>query len=128
MEPARSRKITTLHSSYLSEQTDKQQENKKKRRGLYRRLTMIGISALFIGYVMGSTMLSQSEIASQKMNEKQELEKKYAALQKQEKYHRDEIVKLNDDEYVAKIARNEYFLSEEGEIIFKLPSDNASPY
>lgn len=128
MEPARSRKITTIHSSYLNEQTDIHQENKKKRRGLYRRLTMIGISVLFIGYVIGSTMLSQSEIAAQKISEKQELEKKYATLKQQEKFHRAEIVKLNDDEYVAKIARNEYFLSEEGEIIFKLPGDSASSY
>ena len=32
-----------------------------------------------------------------------------------------QISKLNDDEYIGKLLRKEYFLSEEGEIIFTLP-------
>jgi len=123
MEPLRSRKITTLHSNYTNKQAEHQQELKKKRRGLYRRLTLIGVLAIAIGYIISSVLLSQAEIAEQKMNEKIKLEKEYASLQKQEKDRRAEIVKLNDEEYVAKLARNEYFLSEEGEIIFKLPDD-----
>ncbi|WP_017754931.1 FtsB family cell division protein [Calidifontibacillus oryziterrae] len=123
MEPARSRKLTTLHSSYVSEQADKQQENKKRRRGLYRRLMMIGILALIISIGMGSTILSQSKTAAQKLTEKQELETRFEELKQQEQLHREEIVKLKNDEYVAKIARSEYFLSEEGEIIFKLPNE-----
>ncbi|RKJ59809.1 septum formation initiator, partial [Butyricicoccus sp. 1XD8-22] len=34
-----------------------------------------------------------------------------------------QIAKLEDDEYLAKLARKEYFLSEEGEIIFTIPKD-----
>ena len=34
---------------------------------------------------------------------------------------KDEIVKLNDDEYIGKLARKEYFLSDDNEIIFTLP-------
>ena len=34
-----------------------------------------------------------------------------------------QIAKLEDDEYIAKLARKEYFLSDEGEIIFTIPSD-----
>lgn len=121
MEPLRSRKITTLHSNYTHEQTEQQLENKKKRRGLYRRLTLIVLIALGISYVIGSMLATQAEATQEKINKKIELEKQYAKLKEQEKDHRAEIVKLNDDEYVAKLARSEYFLSEEGEIIFKLP-------
>lgn len=128
MEPQRSRKITTLHSNYTQEQSEQQLERKKKRRGLYRRLTLIGVIAVSISYIMGSIFFSQVEAIEQKLNEKEKLEKKYANLKQQEKNHRAEIVKLNDDEYVAKLARNEYFLSEEGEIIFKLPKDIKSSY
>ncbi len=123
MEPLRSRKITTLHSNYTHEQTEQQLENKKKRRGLYRRLTLITLIALGISYAIGSMLHTQAEAAQEKIKEKIELEKKYASLKEQEKDHRAEIVKLNDDEYVAKLARNEYFLSEEGEIIFKLQNE-----
>ncbi len=121
MEPLRSRKITTLHSNYTDEQTEQQLENKKKRRGLYRRLTLIVLIALGISYGIGTMLATQAEATQEKINKKIELEKQYASLKEQEKDHRAEIVKLNDDEYVAKLARSEYFLSEEGEIIFKLP-------
>lgn len=35
----------------------------------------------------------------------------------------EEIVKLNDDDYIAKLARRDYFLSENNEIIFNLPKE-----
>jgi cell division protein DivIC len=123
MEPLRSRKITTLHSNYTHEQAEQQLENKNKRRGLYRRLTLIALIALGISYCIGSMLHAQAEATQVKLNEKAKLEKQYASLKEQEKVRRAEIVKLNDDEYVAKLARNEYFLSEEGEIIFKLPNE-----
>ena len=35
---------------------------------------------------------------------------------------KEQVIKLNDDDYIAKLARKEYFLSESDEIIFTLPS------
>ncbi len=35
-----------------------------------------------------------------------------------------QIIKLNDDEYIAKLARKEYFLSEDNEIIFAIPEND----
>ena len=32
-------------------------------------------------------------------------------------------VKLNDDDYIAKLARKEYFFSKKNEIIFNIPED-----
>ena len=34
------------------------------------------------------------------------------------------IKQLNDDDYIMRIARSEFFLSEEGEIVFNLSEDN----
>ena len=34
------------------------------------------------------------------------------------------IKQLNDDDYIMRIARSEFFLSEEGEIVFNLSDDN----
>ena len=42
-------------------------------------------------------------------------------MQKEESLLKDEIVKLNDDDYIGKLARKEYFLSDDNEIIFTLP-------
>ena len=35
-----------------------------------------------------------------------------------------EVKLLQDDEYIAKLARGKYYLSRDGEIIFSLPEDN----
>lgn len=44
-------------------------------------------------------------------------------MKKKQDIYEEEIIKLNDDEYIAKLARREYFLSEKNEIIFNLPDD-----
>ncbi|PWZ93226.1 cell division protein DivIC, partial [Staphylococcus pseudintermedius] len=36
---------------------------------------------------------------------------------------KEQLNNLNDEAYVEKIARDEYYLSNDGEIIFKLPED-----
>ena len=36
---------------------------------------------------------------------------------------KEQIKRLNDKEYIEKLARSEYFLSNDGEIIFKLPEE-----
>ena len=45
-------------------------------------------------------------------------------LEDKNKQHSDleqQIRQLNDDNYILRIARSEFFLSEEGELIFNLP-------
>jgi cell division protein DivIC len=128
METARNRKLKTLNSNYISKHEDKQQEMKKQRQGLYRRLLVLGLFTIILSTFIITTTISQAKVIEEKRAEKGELEQRYADLQKQEVLYKEKIVKLNDEEYVAKLARNEYFLSEEGEIIFKLPSDSHSPY
>lgn len=55
-------------------------------------------------------VVSNEEILENKITEARDLEQK--------------IKQLNDDNYIMRIARSEFFLSEEGEIIFNLSDDN----
>lgn len=57
----------------------------------------------------------------QKVAQKKQLEKQLTELKNQQQILKDDIVKLNDDDYIAKLARKEYFLSDKNEIIFNLP-------
>ena len=50
-------------------------------------------------------------------------QKEYDKLLETEEYYRNEISKLENEDYIAKLAREKYFKSEEGEIIFKLPEE-----
>ena len=51
----------------------------------------------------------------------EQIEAELDSLKQDEVLLKEEIVKLNDDEYIAKLARKEYFLSKDNEIIFTLP-------
>jgi len=45
-------------------------------------------------------------------------------LKNQQNSLKQEISNLNDDDYIAKLARKEYFLSNKDEIIFNIPDGN----
>ncbi|MDQ0856799.1 septum formation initiator family protein [Bacillus sp. V2I10] len=121
MSLAKDRKITQLQSQYMQQQERKDQILKRRKRGLIRRLTLFGLIAAVTSVIVLTTLISQSSAINEKVHQKKELQTQLTELQKEEKVLEEEIVKLNDDEYIAKIARRDYFLSEDNEIIFTLP-------
>ncbi|SQC50577.1 Septum formation initiator [Listeria newyorkensis] len=66
----------------------------------------------------------QVSLLHAKETEKVELDKKALAVAQDQKELKNTINKLHDDDYIAKLARSEYFLSEKGEIIFNIPDEN----
>lgn len=74
----------------------------------------------------GKTLLDQRAILQEKEDRKEVVEQELAKLEKEQQRLEEEIVKLNDDDYIAKIARRDYFMSEEDEIIFNIPDDSSS--
>lgn len=72
---------------------------------------------------MISSTISQTAKLEEKVVQKKKLDNQLAELKKQEDILKEDIVKLNDDDYIAKLARKEYFFSEKNEIIFNIPED-----
>ncbi|MBT2617054.1 septum formation initiator family protein [Peribacillus frigoritolerans] len=121
MSSLRKRKVAKMENPYVAQQEKKVQTVEKKKRGLMRRLTLYSVfAAVFLIFAV-STLITQNVALDEKVQQKQELKGKLAELKKDETLLKEEIVKLNDDDYIAKIARRDYFLSEKGEIIFTLP-------
>ena len=121
MGSLRNKKIAKIQSSYIEQREKKLQQNMKNRIGLKRRLIAFVIVALVFLGVTVSTMLSQTSALNEKQEKKEKLTTKLHSLEKEQQLLEEEIIKLNDDEYIAKIARRDYFLSNEGEVIFNLP-------
>ncbi|MGD6834699.1 FtsB family cell division protein [Sutcliffiella halmapala] len=126
MSAARNEKIAKIHSDYSDAKQEQHIKQQKKRRGLYRRLSLFFLVVVIFGILMGKTFLEQRAILQEKQDRKEAVEKELVQLQKEQQRLEEEIVKLNDDEYIAKIARRDYFMSEDGEIIFNLPEDSSS--
>ena len=118
----RDRKVAKIQSAYV-EQTEHNQQNRKKRqKGLIRRLVLFAVITAVLSVLTVSTLLSQSAAIQEKEEAKQDVENTLMGLEKEQQLLEEEIIKLNDDEYIAKIARRDYFLSDKGEVIFNLPN------
>lgn len=132
MSVIRKRNISKIENQYVQQREIAGIAESRKRKLLFRRLAVFALFASVISYLMISTFISQSASLDKKQAEKERLEHKLASLEKKQEILDEEIVKLNDDEYIAKLARKEYFLSEKNEIIFNLPKDKKdsqdSPY
>ncbi|MFS0638440.1 septum formation initiator family protein [Mesobacillus foraminis] len=124
MSALRNRNVAKIENQYVKQQEVAGIAENRKRKRLFRRLTVFFAFASIITVLMISTTISQTLALEQKQEVVEERKQELSSLKKRQEILEEEIVKLNDDEYIAKLARSEYFLSEKGEIIFKLPDEN----
>ncbi|MCT2346783.1 FtsB family cell division protein [Niallia taxi] len=119
--------VTKIQTDYNVQQEELSISAARKKKLLFRRLAAFSICALAIGFFMISTLISQGSVLEEKAAEKKKLDGKIALLEKEEKSLKEQIVKLNDEDYLAKLARKDLLLSEKGEIIFNIPDGKNKP-
>lgn len=124
MSAIRGKNVAKLDSTYIHQQEAAKIATARKRKLLFRRLSLFAAFAVFVSYFMISSFLSQAAMIDSKKNQKSELDKQLTDLKTQQDVLKQDIVKLNDDNYIAKLARKEYFFSDKNEIIFNMPDDN----
>ncbi|MDR6120768.1 cell division protein DivIC [Bacillus sp. SLBN-46] len=117
------RNVSRIQSTYVQQQEYAEIASARKRKLLIRRLAMFIVLASLLSYFMISSTISQTAKLEAKIVQKKKLDKQLADLKKQEDILKENIVKLNDDEYIAKYARKEFFFSEKNEILFNIPED-----
>ncbi|RLQ91680.1 FtsB family cell division protein [Falsibacillus albus] len=118
---AKKRKVTSMQNSYVQQHEQKTQAASRQRKLLIRRLSLFAIVAAATAWFLITSLISQGSKLEEKKAERAKVEKQLAQLKKKESILKDQVVKLNDDDYIAKLARSQYFLSEKGEIIFHIP-------
>lgn len=121
MGAVQEKNVAKIQSTYVQQQEYAGVASARRRKVLIRRLFLFFIFALFTSYFMVSSILSQASMLDQKVAQKKQLENQLSGLKSQQQVLKDDIVKLNDNDYIAKLARKEYFLSDKNEVIFNLP-------
>lgn len=117
---SRERTITEIQNDY-KEQVERQNQLKKRRRkGLYRRLTVFGALVFLTAIVLASSVWSQTSSLSAKEEKKEQLEKELKSLKTKQTDLKEEISKLKDEDYVTELARRDLFMSGNGEILFNV--------
>jgi cell division protein DivIC len=124
LSSVKEKNIAKIQSTYVHQQEVAEIASARKRKLLYRRLSLFLVFAAVMSYLMITSFISQSSTLDKKVAQKRQLEQELTQLKKQQQMLKEDIVKLNDDDYLAKLARKEYFFSETGEIIFNIPEEN----
>ena len=70
-------------------------------------------------------------VVQKQSNDKAAVERKHKEEQFQKKQDeeialKEELSNLNNKDYIEKVARDDYYLSNKGEVIFKLPNNDDS--
>lgn len=115
--------VATIQTEYVrSLQQKKNRENARKVR-LYRRLTVFAIivAVTFGGLIQ--MQIKQKQVLAIKEQQQVEMLAQLEVVQEEQEMLNRQLVKLDDDNYIAKLARKEYFLSENNEIIFSVPEN-----
>ncbi|OZS78928.1 hypothetical protein CF394_03785 [Tetzosporium hominis] len=116
--------ISSINSEYVRSVQKKKKRQQAQRVRLYRRLAAFAVVAsLVIGFLVHSLLESQRTLAEKKATQI-EVEQSLAETTEEKESLELQIAKLNDDEYIGKLLRKDYFLSEENELIFTLPKDD----
>ncbi|MDF2947877.1 MAG: cell division protein DivIC [Bacillales bacterium] len=108
---------------YQQEMEAQEDYNKRKRRVRRRRVLFMLFALILCSGPLVTTILEQQKDLEQKNKEKAKLEATYSNLKKEKKILIQEVEKLQDEDYIAEIARRDYFLSSKGEIIFSTPKE-----
>lgn len=101
--------------------------SKKEKKGISiqarRRLFFLRPICIFLVFFLIITIVSNTITLYNLNNEKVSKEENYKELQEKSEYLKNEIVKLNDPEYLAKYAREQYLYSKDGELVLKIEND-----
>lgn len=101
----------------------KKSTKKKSSKKVAKRMLVFGFFSVVIISVVFISILKIVNQIVMKYNEANELEKKMADLEEKEEDLNNEIKRLQDEEYLARYAREKYFYSKDGELIIRIPTE-----
>lgn len=113
--------VRSIETEYVRSLQQKVNRKKALKIRLYRRLFIFSLVAVIILSVLTVTFFNQQKVLAAKEKEKEVLLTELVEVEENQAMLTGQLAKLNDDEYIAKLAREQYFLSEKNEIIFSMP-------
>lgn len=118
--------VAKLNNEYTNNKTLEALRERKHKRYMRRRIIgILTVSGLFVsGFAIN--IWTNTQTISQMEEEKKEAQTELEFVEEEQENLNNQIKKLENEDYVAKVARSQYYLSEDDEIIFSLPEDNAA--
>lgn len=116
-------RIARIDNPYIKTKTLESIRAHKRQKQLKRRMQLIVAAGTLLILLASSALVNNyfklQELEEQRVVAEQELESLGLHQEELEYY----IGLLEDEEYVAKLARSEYYLTKDNEIVFSFPDD-----
>lgn len=116
--------IARIKSNYMKQYEVNQERQRRRRKRLYRRLSLFGFVVIILFGSLSIYHFNQRSVYSEQKQQYEQLSEQLVDLKKQESNLEEEINLLNDEAYILDIARTNYFLSKKDELIFQIEDDN----
>ena len=121
-----SNKVENIGNQYTSQENKKKQRQKMKMRVVRQRIAVFGGILLAAILILIVLLVIQKHSNDQDAIERKHKEAQFQKQQDEEIALKEKLNNLNDKDYIEKIARDDYYLSNKGEVIFRLPDDKKS--
>lgn len=121
---AERRQVTQIRSEYVASREVHEKVQRKRRKGLMRRLIAFGIALSFVIYGMVNVMHAQSVKLDKMEAKRANLQKQLTTTKNEQQKLKRQIKRLNDDDYLGELARKNFYMSKDGEIIFTTPKSD----
>ncbi|EKZ4846711.1 septum formation initiator family protein [Listeria monocytogenes] len=118
-------KVARIENRYIKDTATMKKTRSRRRIALFRRLAFMAIIFIVVGGLLTITYTKQALTLKEKKAKQVQVDKKMVAMKDEEEALNEQIKKLHNDDYIAKLARSEYYLSKDGEIIFNIPEENS---
>ncbi|HAA3075477.1 TPA_asm: septum formation initiator family protein [Listeria monocytogenes] len=124
MKKAKS-KVARIENRYIKDTATMKKTRSRRRIALFRRLAFMAIIFAVVGGLLTITYTKQVLTLKEKKEKQVQVDKEMVAMKDEQDSLNEQIKKLHNDDYIAKLARSEYYLSKDGEIIFNIPEENS---
>ncbi|EOW3721536.1 septum formation initiator family protein [Listeria monocytogenes] len=118
-------KVARIENRYIKDTATMKKTRSRRRIALFRRLAFMAIIFVVVGGLLTIMYTKQALTLKEKKAKQVQVDKKMVAMKDEEEALNEQIKKLHNDDYIAKLARSEYYLSKDGEIIFNIPEENS---
>ncbi|WP_025783715.1 septum formation initiator family protein [Sporosarcina sp. D27] len=113
--------VASIETEYVRSMQRKEDWRRKQKKRLKVKLLFFAMIVVVTFGGIASYNHQQKTLLASKQQEKQELVEQLAVKTSEREQLKKQLLKLDDEEYIAKLARKEYFVSNKDEIIFSLP-------
>lgn len=121
---AEGRPVTQIRSDYVASREVYEKVQRKRKKGLIRRLAVFVILLGLVIFGMVRVLHAQSVKLDKMEAEKEHLQKQLTSTKEEQQKLKQQIQRLNDDDYLGKLARKNFYMSKDGEIIFTTPKSD----